>query len=213
MHRDIVPRAFSCSYPDQIAVLLKRLTGSFRSHPCLIRNVRDLLPYEETVVDETFLGLRHMLPLFLTLWLQKLLYTPLGEVFIIQPDEKWSPPHPLLPPGSGIYALEKKRSKSRGNAIRAFLNNPHPLVMLSDPTAYGSEGSILRDHDSSNYLKTVNEILRGSTKMHRRGRKERDGIGMWPLLTSPSPHQWSYESNMGRSSSRRRLGSEVLTGA
>ncbi|KAI4338370.1 hypothetical protein MLD38_023437 [Melastoma candidum] len=181
MHRDIVPRAFSCSYPDQIAVLLKRLTGSFRSHPCLIRN--------------------------------KLLYTPLGEVFIIQPDEKWSPPHPLLPPGSGIYALEKKRSKSRGNAIRAFLNNPHPLVMLSDPTAYGSEGSILRDHDSSNYLKTVNEILRGSTKMHRRGRKERDGIGMWPLLTSPSPHQWSYESNMGRSSSRRRLGSEVLTGA
>lgn len=39
MHRDIVPRAFSCSYPNQIAILLKRLTGSFRSHPCLIQNV------------------------------------------------------------------------------------------------------------------------------------------------------------------------------
>lgn len=43
MHRDIVPRAFSCSYPNQIAQLLKRLTGSFRSHPCLIRNVSNLL--------------------------------------------------------------------------------------------------------------------------------------------------------------------------
>lgn len=39
MHRDIVPRAFACSYPTQIAMLLKRLNVSFRSHPCLIRKV------------------------------------------------------------------------------------------------------------------------------------------------------------------------------
>jgi hypothetical protein len=40
MHRDIVPRAFSCNYPDHVAVLLKRLNGAFSTHPCLIKNVR-----------------------------------------------------------------------------------------------------------------------------------------------------------------------------
>lgn len=39
MHRDIVPRAFSCNYPKHVAQLLKRLCGPFRSHPCLNRNV------------------------------------------------------------------------------------------------------------------------------------------------------------------------------
>lgn len=39
MHRDIVPRAFSCDYPDHVALVLKRLNGSFHSHPCLIKNV------------------------------------------------------------------------------------------------------------------------------------------------------------------------------
>lgn len=39
MHRDIVPRAFSCNYPSHVALVLKRLNGSFQSHPCLIKNV------------------------------------------------------------------------------------------------------------------------------------------------------------------------------
>lgn len=39
MHRDIVPRAFSCNYPDHIAQMLKQLHGTFGSHPCLIKNV------------------------------------------------------------------------------------------------------------------------------------------------------------------------------
>jgi len=39
MHRDIVPRAFSCNYPNHVAVVLKRLNSSFRSHPCLLKNV------------------------------------------------------------------------------------------------------------------------------------------------------------------------------
>lgn len=39
MHRDIVPRAFSCNYPNHVANVLKRLNGTFRSHPCLIHNV------------------------------------------------------------------------------------------------------------------------------------------------------------------------------
>ena len=40
MHRDIVPRAFACNYPDRFTQLLKRLTAKFRSHPCLNRKVR-----------------------------------------------------------------------------------------------------------------------------------------------------------------------------
>lgn len=39
MHRDIVPRAFSCNYPSHVALVLKRLNGSFRTHSCLIKNV------------------------------------------------------------------------------------------------------------------------------------------------------------------------------
>ncbi|PON51333.1 Fungal lipase-like domain containing protein [Parasponia andersonii] len=38
MHRDIVPRAFSCNYPNHVANVLKRLNGSFKAHPCLIQN-------------------------------------------------------------------------------------------------------------------------------------------------------------------------------
>ena len=31
MHRDIVPRAFSCNYPDFVALILKLLNGSFHA--------------------------------------------------------------------------------------------------------------------------------------------------------------------------------------
>lgn len=43
MHRDIVPRAFSCDYPNRLSQVLKRLSGAFRSHPCLNQNVSDLI--------------------------------------------------------------------------------------------------------------------------------------------------------------------------
>lgn len=39
MHRDIVPRAFACNYPNHVATVLKRLNSSFRTHPCLNKNV------------------------------------------------------------------------------------------------------------------------------------------------------------------------------
>ncbi|GMH00428.1 hypothetical protein Nepgr_002267 [Nepenthes gracilis] len=153
MHRDIVPRAFTCNYPNHVVQVLKRLNGSFRSHPCLNKH--------------------------------KLLYSPLGQIFILQPEENSSPSHPLLPPGSALYAMEKTRSNSAESALRKFLNTPHPLETLSDPTAYGSEGTILRDHESINYLKAVNGVLRQYTKMVvRKVRKERHL--MWPLLTTPT---------------------------
>lgn len=39
MHRDIVPRAFSCHYPDHVAKILKAVNHNFRRHPCLMKQV------------------------------------------------------------------------------------------------------------------------------------------------------------------------------
>ncbi|KAL1216599.1 Phospholipase A1 PLIP1 [Cardamine amara subsp. amara] len=151
MHRDIVPRAFSCNYPDHVALVLKRLNGSFRTHPCLNKN--------------------------------KLLYSPMGKVFILQPSESVSPTHPFLPPGNTLYVLEKSHESYSPTALRAFLNRPHPLETLSQRAAYGSEGSVLRDHDSKNYVKAVNGVLRQHTKLIvRKARRERRSV--WPVLTS-----------------------------
>ncbi|KAI5336035.1 hypothetical protein L3X38_026169 [Prunus dulcis] len=90
---------------------------------------------------------------------QKRLYSPMGNLFILQPDEKSSPPHPLLPPGSALYVLNKTQCGSSSGVLRAFLNSPHPLETFSDPAAYGSEGTILRDHDSCNYLKAMIKMM------------------------------------------------------
>ncbi|XP_073062031.1 LOW QUALITY PROTEIN: phospholipase A1 PLIP1, chloroplastic-like [Primulina eburnea] len=159
MHRDIVPRAFSCNYPNYVAQVLKRLNSTFRFHPCLNKN--------------------------------KLLYSPMGKIFILQPDEKSSPPHPLLPQGSALYALDSTNNSLSKNAFRAFLNAPHPLETLSDPSAYGSEGTIIWDHDSSNYLKAMNEVIRQHTRLIvRKATRQRNQL--WPLLTSRSPHAWSH---------------------
>ncbi|KAK1364246.1 phospholipase A1 PLIP1, chloroplastic [Heracleum sosnowskyi] len=123
MHRDIVPRAFSCNYPDHIVQILKRLNGAFRSHPCLIKNAK-------------------------------------------------------------IYVFTHCN-----NALMAFLNSPHPLDTLKNITAYGSNGTLLRDHDSSNYLKAVNGVLRHhKTAVTRTARRQRSLL--WPILTSQSPHAW-----------------------
>jgi hypothetical protein len=43
-------------------------------------------------------------------------------------------------------------------AERAFLNVPHPLDMLTDRNAYGSEGTISRDHDCCSYLRALNRL-------------------------------------------------------
>ncbi|XP_026425042.1 phospholipase A1 PLIP1, chloroplastic-like [Papaver somniferum] len=179
MHRDIVPRAFSCNYPNHVAQVLKRLNGTFRSHPCLNKN--------------------------------KMLYTPLGQLFILQPDEKLSPSHPLLPPGGALYALDKTQCGSHlgiKSALKAFLNSPHPLETLSDPTAYGSEGTILRDHDSSNYLKAMNGVLRQRTKLVvRKSRKERLHH-LWPLLTTSQ--SWRHRQHL---ESPDLIPKEVISGA
>lgn len=146
MHRDIVPRAFSCNYPNHVAELLKAVNANFRNHPCLNN--------------------------------QKLLYAPMGELLILQPDEKFSPHHHLLPSGSGLYFLNCPPSdtsdaeKQLRSAQIVFLNSPHPLEILRDRSAYGSEGTIQRDHDMNSYFKSVRNVIRQELNRVRKARRQ-----------------------------------------
>lgn len=157
MHRDIVPRAFSCSYPNHVAQFLKRINGTFRSHPCLNS--------------------------------EKVLYSPIGKLYILQPDENTSPGHPLLPSGTALYTLNSKDENGMhvpgaSSALKAFLNSPHPLETLSNPKAYGSEGMILRDHESKNYLKALDDLLRTHhNEFYSRKLRTQRLNQLWPRLS------------------------------
>ncbi|XVE73410.1 hypothetical protein DITRI_Ditri11bG0115800 [Diplodiscus trichospermus] len=156
MHRDIVPRAFSCNYPNHVAELLKALNGNFRNHPCLDK--------------------------------QKLLYAPMGQLLILQPDEKFSPHHYLLPSGTGLYFLscplsnEDSEEKLLRAAQRIFFNSPHPLEILSDRSAYGSDGTVQRDHDMNSYLRSVRAVIRQELIRIRRAKREQRRKLWWPLV-------------------------------
>ncbi|KAI7731588.1 hypothetical protein M8C21_015190 [Ambrosia artemisiifolia] len=159
MHRDIVPRAFSCRYPSRVAELLKAVNGNFRNHPCLDN--------------------------------QNLLYAPMGEFLILQPEAKLSPNHDLLPSGSGLYVLISSISdmteaeKQVKAAKSVFLNTPHPLEILSDRSAYGSGGAIQRDHDMESYLVSVQSVIRQELNRARKSRREQRRRAWWPLV---APH-------------------------
>lgn len=101
----------------------------------------------------------------------------------MQPEAQQAPGHPLLPSGSGLYVLEhpkhlltdnKETLSSLQDAEAAFLNSPHPLDIMSDPSAYGADGAISRDHDPRSYRKAVNHVLKQSVRcLQRRKRIER----------------------------------------
>lgn len=156
MHRDIVPRAFSCNYPNHVAEFLKAVNGSFRNLPCLNN--------------------------------QKLLYAPMGNLLILQPEEKFSPNHHLLPSGTGLYHLTYPLSdtddaeKLLRDAKSVFLNSPHPLEILRDRSAYGSEGAIQRDHDMNSYLKSVRGFIRQELNLIRKAKRENRRKVWWPLV-------------------------------
>ncbi|KZV44156.1 hypothetical protein F511_26435 [Dorcoceras hygrometricum] len=156
MHRDIVPRAFSCNYPNHVAQFLKAVNGNFRNHQCLDR--------------------------------QKLLYAPTGELLILQPDDKFSPNHDLLPSGSGLYVLSSllasdfSKAEKRVRAAQAvFLNSPHPLDILSDRSAYGSQGTIQRDHDMGSYFTALRHVIRKDLNRIRKAKREHRRKVRWPL--------------------------------
>ncbi|KAF7036148.1 hypothetical protein CFC21_046894 [Triticum aestivum] len=150
MHRDIVPRVFSCNYPDHVANILKLANGNFRSHPCLTN--------------------------------QKLLYAPMGEVLILQPDKRLSPHHHLLPQDSGIYYLGDSAGislKLLQSAVSAFFNSPHPLEILKDSGAYGPKGTVYRDHDVNSYLRSVRGVVRKEVRRLREAERERWQLLLW----------------------------------
>ncbi|XP_051118942.1 phospholipase A1 PLIP2, chloroplastic-like [Andrographis paniculata] len=156
MHRDIVPRAFSCHYPIHVAEFLKAINGNFRNLRCLSK--------------------------------QKLLYAPMGEFLILQPDDTYSPNHNLLPSGSGLYVMtgaetEAAKAEKQIQAAQAvFMNSPHPLEILSDRSAYGSGGTIQRDHDMNSYLKSVRNVIRHELNRIRKSKRERRRKVWWPLV-------------------------------
>ncbi|XP_020589717.1 uncharacterized protein LOC110031027 [Phalaenopsis equestris] len=159
LHRDIVPRAFSCHYPDQVAKILKAVNRNFRNHPCL--------KY------------------------QSLLYAPMGKLLILQPEEKFSPHHHLLPSGSGLYLMDlssaetKESMKLLQSAQYAFLNSPHPLETLSDRSAYGSEGTIFRDHDVNSYLRSIRMVIEKELKHIRKAkRRVHRRVLWWPFVSA-----------------------------
>lgn len=119
---------------------------------------------------------------------QKLLYTPTGDLLILQPDHKFSPSHDLLPSGSGLHLLtcpEPYSEKQIKAAQALFLNSPHPLEILSDRSAYGSGGSVHRDHDMNSYLKSIRNVIRLELSRIRKAKRERRRKVWWPLV-SPS---------------------------
>ncbi|KAI3760002.1 hypothetical protein L1987_50390 [Smallanthus sonchifolius] len=162
MHRDIVPRAFSCNYPTRVAHFLKVVNGNFRNHPCLNN--------------------------------QNLLYAPMGEFLILQPDAKLSPSHDLLPQGSGLYVLRSQASdpnvanKLTRVAQSIFLNTPHPLEILTDRCAYGSEGAILRDHDVDTYLISIRKVISQELKRVRRMRRQQRRQFWWHMVVVNGTH-------------------------
>ncbi|MCO5553085.1 hypothetical protein L7F22_006606 [Adiantum nelumboides] len=157
MHRDVVPRAFACDYPDHVAEVLRRLNGRFREHPCLNN--------------------------------QKLLYAPMGQIYILQPEATAAPFHPLLPESHGLYSIKhqfngddlEKAIELRA-AQRAFLNLPHPLDILSDPGAYGFDGTVSRDHDPRSYTKAMQSVSKHKVKRLRHAQRERRRQLMWPSV-------------------------------
>lgn len=134
--------------------------------------------------------------------LQKLLYAPMGELLILQPDEKFSPHHDLLPSGSGLYFLSCPLSddvdteKQLRAAQTVFFNSPHPLEILSDRSAYGTGGTIQRDHDMNSYLKSVRSVIRQELIRIRRARREHRRKLWWSVL---APRGMNVSAVVGRS--------------
>jgi hypothetical protein len=117
-------------------------------------------------------------------------------LLILQPDNEVSTTHHLLLTGCALYVLgifmsteidsEPSRAVQMRTAQIEFLNSPHPLETMRNPSAYGIKGSICRDHDSRNYLKTITKVLRHELKCLRRLDWAQRRQMWWPLVTTKS---------------------------
>jgi len=115
-----------------------------------------------------------------------MLYNIIGEVQVLQPDERChfvqnEGYHPMLPAHASLFKItdpdrETERmarsfSESMGKdeaiaeevetkaeAFLALMDNPHPLDILGETTAYGVNGSISRYHNPLNYAKALRSV-------------------------------------------------------
>uniref|UniRef100_J3L1Y6 Uncharacterized protein n=1 Tax=Oryza brachyantha TaxID=4533 RepID=J3L1Y6_ORYBR len=98
---------------------------------------------------------------------------------------------PTVFEGAALFRLDPDGRADRParhvveSALRAFLNSPHPLETLSDLSAYGSEGAILRDHESSNYFRALNAL----TRVPRR-RKQPEIVWQLPGVERLQQYWW-----------------------
>ena len=135
----------------------------------------------------------------------------MGQLLILQPDEKFSPHHHLLPSGTGLYFLscpissDECEEKLLRDAQRIFFNSPHPLEILSDRSAYGSEGIIKRDHDMSSYLQSIRGVIRQELNRIRKTEREHRRKVWWPLVL---PHGLNAGIILGRSVATINVGQE-----
>ncbi|KAL2507584.1 alpha/beta-hydrolase superfamily protein [Forsythia ovata] len=156
MHRDIVPRAFSCNYPNHVAKFLKAVNRNFRNHPCLNNQKFLYAPMGEFLVlqpDDNF-SPNHYLP-------------PSGSGLYL-----------LSCPVSNVIEAEKQIRAAQ----EMFLNSPHPLEILSDRSAYGLEGTIKRDHDVKSYFNSVRNVIRQELNSTRKAQKEHHRRIWWSFL-------------------------------
>lgn len=116
----------------------------------------------------------------------------MGDFLILQPDENFSPSHDLLPSGTGLYLLTRpvldgndQAEKQLRDAKAVFLNSPHPLKILRDRSAYGTGGTIQRDHDMNSYLKCIKGFVRQELNRNRKAKRENRRKVWWPLV---APH-------------------------
>ncbi|URD78244.1 Lipase (class 3) [Musa troglodytarum] len=157
MHRDIVPRAFSCHYPDHVAKILKAVNHNFRRHPCLMKQKLLYAPMGRLLIlqpEDEFSPHHHLLP-------------PGSGLYVF-----------------GNSSTDSDDSERLLQAARsAFINSPHPLEILSDRTAYGSAGAVSRDHDMRSYLTSVRAVIRHELILIRKVKREQCRRKVWwPLL-------------------------------
>eukprot|EP00897_Mesotaenium_endlicherianum_P002744 jgi/Mesen1/2498/ME000159S01612 len=163
MHRDLVPRVFSCDYPDHVAEVLRRLSGSFRDHPCLHHQKLLYAPMGTMVVLQPDASQAPSHPLL-----------PAGSGL-------YEVKHPDQNDAALAHHAERCHSEVRA-AQRAFLNTPHPLEILSDPQSYGTDGAISRDHDPRNYMRAIASILKQEKRRVRRIQGQQRRQMWWPLV-------------------------------
>lgn len=183
MHKDIVPRAFSCDY-SSVADLLKSWGPGFKEHTCLARS-----------------GKKHLYSFIGTMYILQ----PCQTVKFTNKE----PYHPMLPAKPGLFRMvspsmgRMKKAVARANdsmkdghaplplamdaeeALSLLMDNPHPLDILADPGAYLQHGSISRYHNPDNYTLCLGQLYAAWKRGKAQATAEADGdtrhqkFGQW----------------------------------